>query len=302
MGECAFYRVDRTEELAGYLEPSADLAQHYTRQRHVARRAAYALGCVAWNEFQSGHLRTLALLGRELATRMADGIAGSAWHAVCSALLSQIALARYHFWRFSAVRRLEGVRSYWQETSRCAHLWYCATHTCELTPWRISVGQALSATEFATQSIDGFHGCEEWQGRRFRWTSPVAILILQLDPGDYELCLDTAALRGADCNFPFGLFLNGNRIAPADLQIGDGRITAHIRSSLLRDDRVQEMMIVCSPPRRARGAPVDPRPLGMPIQSLQLTRLAHLESLSADARYGSFPGGLHTTQAARRLF
>jgi hypothetical protein len=281
LGECAFHDADKTQDLAGYLEPSADLAQRYARQRRVARQAAYAIGCVAWSELQARRFRMLGLLGRELATRMADGVAGSAWRAACSAVSSQIALVKYHFWRFSSARRLEAVRKYWEEISRCAQLWYCATHACELTPWRVSLGRALPMTELAAASVDGFHSCEQWQGRSFRWTSPVAIVSLRLDPSDYELCLDTAALRGATCDFPFGLFLNGRRIAPGDLQIADGRITARIRASLLRADGVQQLMIVCAPPSRAPNTPVDPRPLGMPIHSLQFTTVSRADDIPA---------------------
>ena len=149
LGECAFHDGDKTQELAGYLEPSADLAQRYARQRRVARQAAYAIGCVAWSELQSRRFRMMGLLGREMAKCVADGVAGSAWRAAGSAVSSQIALVRYYFWRFSPARRLEAVRKYWEEISRCAHLWYCATHSCELTPWRVSLGRTLPMTEIA---------------------------------------------------------------------------------------------------------------------------------------------------------
>jgi hypothetical protein len=294
-GECAFHDGDKTAEFAGYLEPSADLAQRYARQPRVARGAAYAIGSVAWTALRSSRLHMLGLLGRELTTHMADGVAGSAWRAACSDISSRIALLRYYFWRFSSARRLEAVRKYWEEISRCAHLWYCATHSCELKPWRLSLGRALPAAEIAAASVDGFHSCEQWQGRSFRWTSPVSILSLLLEPGDYELCLDTAALRGAACDFAFGLFLNGRRIAPGDLRIADGRITARIRASLLRDDGVQQLMIVCSPPARARNTPVDPRPLGMPIHSLQFTTLGQADDLPAGASQRKPSGNVRAT-------
>jgi hypothetical protein len=283
LGECAFHEANTTAALEAYLEPPADLAQRYARQRRVARQAAFAICRVAWSELQSGRILRLALLGRELPTRIADGIAGSAWRVACSSIPSQLALVHYYFWRFSSARRLEAVRKYWEEISRCAHLWYCATHACELTPWRVSPGRTLPVTEIPPRSVDGFHSSEQWQGRTFRWTSPVAIVALEIEPGDYELCLDTASLRGGACDFPFGLFLNGRRIAPSDLQIADGRITARIGASLLRDDGIQQLMIVCSPPWRRLKKPIDPRPLGMPIHSLQLRRLSRAADLSAGA-------------------
>ena len=282
-GECAFHGGDKTAEFAGYLEPSPDLAQRYARQRRVARQAAFAIGSLAWSELKSKRFRRLWLLGRELPTRIADGIAGSAWRAACSAVLCQIAVLRFYFWRFSPAQRFAMVRKYWEEISRLAHLWYCATHPCELAPWNVSLGHAVPASEIALASVDGFYSCEQWQGRSFRWTSPVTIISLRLDRRDYELCLDTAALRGADCDFSFGLFLNRRRIAPEDLRIADGRITARTRASLLRDDGIQQLMIVCSPPWRPRNEPVDPRPLGMPIHSLQLRTLSRADDLSAGA-------------------
>jgi hypothetical protein len=295
LGECAFHDTDKTQDLASYLEPSADFAQRYARQRRVARRAAYAIGCVAWTALQARRLRMLGLLGRELLTRIADGISGSAWRAACSAVSSQIALVKYYFWCFSSARRLAAVRKYWEEISRCAQLWYCATHARELTPWTVSLGRTLPMTEIPAASVDSFYVCEQWQGRSFRWTSPVAIMSLRLDPSDYQVCLDTAALRGASCDFPFGLFLNGRRIAPRDLQVADGRITARMRASLLRDDGVQQLMIVSAPPPRAANTPVDPRPLGMPVHTLQFTTVKRGDDLPADAGRRNLAGSAGAT-------
>ena len=88
---------------------------------------------------------------------------------------------------------------------------------------------------------------------------------------------------GPTCDFPFGLFLNGRRIAPGDLQIADGRITARLRASLLSADGVQRLMIVCAPPLRTPNTPVDPRPLGMPIHSLQFTTVDRADDIPAGA-------------------
>jgi hypothetical protein len=283
-GECAFHEAGKAAQLAGYIEPSADFAQRYARQPRVARAAAYAIGAVAWSALKSRRLRMLGLLGGELAARMADGVAGSTWRAGCCAVSIRIALLRYHFWRFSSARRLKSVRKYWLAISRFAHLSYGATHSCELTPWRITLGRALPASEIPAASVDGFYSCERWQNHSFRWTSPVAILRLHVDPAEYELCLDTAALRGADCDFPFGLFINRRRIALGDLQIADGRITARIRTSLLSADGVQQLMIVSAPPPRAPHAPIDPRSLGMPLQSLRFTMLSGAADFPAAGR------------------
>jgi hypothetical protein len=120
----------------------------------------------------------------------------------------------------------------------------------------------------------------------------VAIVSLRLARDDYELCLDTAGLRGALCDFPFGFFLNGRRITPGDLRIADGRIIARIKASLLRDDAVQQLMIVCSPLPRARNMPIDPRPLGMPIHSLQFTMLSRTDHIPTDR--GRDKAAVHT--------
>jgi hypothetical protein len=297
LGECAFHDDDNTAALAVYLEPSVDFAQRYARQAHVARRAVFAICSVAWSELQSRRILNLGLLGRQLAMRMADGVAGSAWRLAWSAIRSQLALMRYFFRRFSSVRRREAVRSYWEEISRCAQLYYCATHACELTPWPVSLGRTLPVIEIPPRSVDGFHSCEQWQGRSFRWTSPVTVLSLRLDPCDYELCLDTAGLRGAKCDFSFGLFLNGCRIARSDLQIADGRITARIGASLLGDDGIQQLMIVCSPVWHFRNEPVDPRPLGMPLHSIQLTTLSAADDLSAAAVRRERSGNVRATKS-----
>ncbi len=148
---------------------------------------------------------------------------------------------------------------------------YCTQHAQPPRPLPLRAGEAFRIGESSAAAIIGFHASETWQARSFRWSDAVAALLLEMPPAAGELCIDTAALRGPNCDFPFVLLWNGREIPPADIRTGDGQIRCTLPKATFAAGGVQQLLIATAPPPRNATGPIDPRTLGMPIHSICFT-------------------------------
>jgi FkbM family methyltransferase len=107
---------------------------------------------------------------------------------------------------------------------------------------------------------------ETAEGHVFRWSEPVAMVRLDVLPGDYHVEIDTAGLRGESCPFDFNLLWNDQKIPRNSMEIRDGKIMFCVdRSMFLRNDE-QRMTISCKPLNAENGR----RQLGLPIKTIKL--------------------------------
>jgi hypothetical protein len=120
--------------------------------------------------------------------------------------------------------------------------------------------------ELACERLWGFHAPEMWNGRRFRWTAPVACLAVDLFPGRWEVTLDTEGLRcpGFD---DVRLFWNGAPATPALWRSGNGRLTFLVERSHFAVPGPQLLTLTCS---RLRGCGQNERrALGLPLFAIE---------------------------------
>jgi hypothetical protein len=120
--------------------------------------------------------------------------------------------------------------------------------------------------EFPDWSVYTFHGIEWWQGKPFRWSSPLAALQVAIPPDTRTLRLVTGGLR-ATC-YPVNLraALNGVRVEPRSLPGGDYELSIHPR--LLRP-RLQTLVLLCDPLRPWEEGVRDHRELGLPLFAVE---------------------------------
>ncbi len=115
-----------------------------------------------------------------------------------------------------------------------------------------------------------FYEPECHDGVTFRWSEPVAMIRLDIVPGNYRVRLDTGSLRGANLDFPFDLHWNEHRIRPSDWEIESGRLTFAVRSSQFSLAGEQRLTLAVKPLRAENGR----RLLGIPLVSVEAFRLA----------------------------
>jgi hypothetical protein len=118
-------------------------------------------------------------------------------------------------------------------------------------------------------ALFGFHGLEESDRTRFRWTSSVALVQTILLPGRYTVTLDTGGFRSIEPE-TITLALDGHLIASADIQINRSSMQFPLHIGLGGADQAKAFMLLSDPmPSRMKGN-ADPRPLGLPLTSLRI--------------------------------
>ncbi|MBL8835457.1 MAG: glycosyltransferase [Alphaproteobacteria bacterium] len=125
-------------------------------------------------------------------------------------------------------------------------------------------GGRVAVERLGPDALVGVHGLEEAQGCRFRWSD--AVLLVRVAPGVRALRIETGALRGDPLAAVIAVVVGG-RALPRDRLGADAAGTLTI--SLPGSAADGFAAIVCKPPARPRGAPRDPRTLGLPIVAIE---------------------------------
>jgi hypothetical protein len=137
------------------------------------------------------------------------------------------------------------------------------------TPPRAGVGR-WPIEALGPDTAVGLHALEERDGRRFRWTEPVALLRLATPDGEHELRIETGGLRGGVADAVLAVVVGG-RALPRALVSGDGDGALVVRLPPRWAAAAREgIVLVCSPLVPARAGAADPRRLGLPVLSVAL--------------------------------
>jgi hypothetical protein len=113
----------------------------------------------------------------------------------------------------------------------------------------------------------GFHAPEKFDGVAFRWSSPLALIRLELQPADHEVCIDTGAIAGPAPG-RLEVYLNGHHLrAIAPWKSGKLKLSA-LRHHFL--DKGHQKLVLTSGRVPTRGS-TERRALGIPIRSVGFT-------------------------------
>jgi hypothetical protein len=273
-GECRYRAQANEPELEPYLGMPVCWAERQLRSPQLARRAARALAVVIRQARERGDRHAVRTLTRQRRCCLLDARLGYRWRDM--AFQWQIALAKLRFrWaRHNKERRADCVRQFWQTTNELGRLRACALQADSPPAIDVTLGQEISIATTVSSRLTGFHAAETWQGIPFRWSSCIALLTLAVAPGDYELTIDTAGLRGPLCDFPRQFVWNDTPLAESELRIAEGRITCSISAAQCAPGAVQQLLLVAAGPPPTPGAPADPRSLGLPVRAIELSRAA----------------------------
>lgn len=124
--------------------------------------------------------------------------------------------------------------------------------------------------ELGPGDIVGVYGLEEFGGRRFRWTEPVAMIRMAARQTACELRLETGGIRGDPLAFLIAVAIAG-RALPRKYCTSDakGTLTIHLSAAFAAAAK-DGVVLVCDPLVPARGGIPDPRALGLPVISIAI--------------------------------
>ena len=118
--------------------------------------------------------------------------------------------------------------------------------------------------------IVGVQGLEEFGGRRFRWTEPVAMIRLAPPQTACDLRLETGGLRGDPLTSLIAVVVAGRALPRKYCSRDDkGTLTIALPAPFAAAAK-DGVVLVCEPLSPARDGKPDPRALGLPIMSVEL--------------------------------
>jgi hypothetical protein len=117
------------------------------------------------------------------------------------------------------------------------------------------------------------YAAEEFEGRRFRWTEPVAMIRMAPRQTACELRLETGGIRGDPLAFVIAVVIAG-RALPRKYRASDdkGTLTIHLPAPFAAAAK-DGVVLVCNPLSPARQGIPDPRTLGLPVTSIAIQPL-----------------------------
>jgi hypothetical protein len=152
-------------------------------------------------------------------------------------------------------RRLRAYRLHWESCARLGRREYLAAHPPARVP-EPPVALSVDLLRSAHPMV-GFHAVERWEGRPFRWTSPLALVQVALPPrGRYEARLDLAFPRDTDVRV-----VVDRRPVPSVLD-------DHALRFPVPEGGRKSVALTCSALRPRRHGQPDARDLGLPVRSL----------------------------------
>jgi hypothetical protein len=124
--------------------------------------------------------------------------------------------------------------------------------------------------ELGPGDIVGVYGLEEFGGRRFRWTEPVAMIRMAARQTACELRLETGGIRGDPLAFLIAVAIAGRALPPKYCTSDDkGTLTIHLPAPFAAAAK-DGVVLVCEPLVPAREGIPDLRILGLPIMSIAI--------------------------------
>ena len=241
-----------------------------------------ALGKVVRRELAQGrraNWKAVAGWVRLLCTLSDAGRLGLKWNRLKT--LGQLIAARLRvaFWSFREQRRFQAFKDYRTALIRLNRLDFAVIHPS--ADRRLKAGGLLEARQFTMVNTAGCYSLEQYGGKTFCWTKPVAMLRLDLPPGDCDVTIDTGGLCGDTGGLGLSVFWN-EHLLPRDQVRHEG---GTVRFAVTKDQFVsgpeQRLTLVVKPLRSA--SKLDRRLLGVPICSV---RFDPSESKDAQAPLG----------------
>jgi hypothetical protein len=164
----------------------------------------------------------------------------------------------------------------WRSAIRHGGYEFLAEHGPSATPAEWAAPYDLDGRD---DRLVGFHEVERSDGRPFRWSEPVALLHVRMEPRDTTVTLRLAHCA-RDVARTLGVFFDGNPVAGVR-ELGDPpRIVFSVARELMRPGLAHELVWACRRKRVDRRA--DSRALGIAVAGIEINGTGAAERTARD--------------------
>ena len=145
----------------------------------------------------------------------------------------------------NSVDELAGFVRMWIKIVAAARLEYATRRAQHVLTDSRSIGTEM-ASMFNDQ-MAGFHELETHAGRTFRWSQPLAKIVIAIPVAPHLFTIDTGGLRGNFEDFAFALFVNGHRVMPDEIETDQGLVTFKTPGSFIIAGKPTRIAILTEP-------------------------------------------------------
>ena len=230
-------------------------------------------------------LNVAVCLIREAAHYLSDGSFATRARWLAASAASLWSWVRFVLTQPDSNDELVRFNRMWRRIIAAARLEYFA-HTAPH-----AVADHGSATEMAAMYNDqmvGFHGLESHANRSFRWSYPLAEILVAIPATPHSFTIDTQGLRGIGEDFALGLFVNDHRVPPDEVAVNRGLVTFKAAGHWIIPGSPTRITIVTEPQQEPQHADGDRgRRLGLPFfdfraEAIEVPRAAAAEDVRPD--------------------
>jgi hypothetical protein len=195
-----------------------------------------------------------------------DAITGRRAALLIAAAIYALARVRFAQSGLGAEERYRRYTLLWDATGELARqraLLQITPTAAKLAPTHQVLSLEYQPGMMSSDALVGFHARELWNGEPFRWSNLLALVRLSVDPGDYEVWLETQWLR----SFLPGsveLYFNGHRaelVRPLETVTND--LAFKVKHSMFATSGSQSLVLAST--RFAARDSKERRILGIPV-------------------------------------
>jgi predicted dehydrogenase len=263
-GEFAF----RLEHPDGRFDRYFGAPPQWTGRRELDRnaaRAALALALRSLGSRQTWRTGKAREMLRTLARFAGPALFGARWRLLGAHISYWFSRARCRLWRLSDDRLERAYRDAWDRLVAKTRLKFLAE--LEQGPAALASTERFRLHDLPEDRLFGFHPPEEAEGIDFRWSGPVAFADLPVDPGSYQVGIDTNGLQAPTDDVQ--VFFNGRRCTTGS---DNGRLTFSVDRPQFDREGEQRLALTCAAIRLPSSSP-DQRKLGLPVAEIEFRPL-----------------------------
>lgn len=267
-GECLYWLHHPSGSLNGFFDVPPewnDISSIHTYLKPTLRH-------VLWRQLRiragiTATFRGWILSVGQFVNILLSGKLTQTWLLLKSSLLVWLTKSRYFYCWFHTNRRFQVFRKYCTEITSHYRLIFGLKHFSQSSFNQIPQSEYFPE-QMDSHQIVGFYPIESYQGKRFRWSSPISAVRVNLDPASYALTIHLQRVRHLVPEKELSIFWGQTRIQSVTFDPEKYTLHCIISKNILETSEEDWLIFLCIPWNIPGVHRKDKRKLGIPVVSI----------------------------------